>query len=146
MPNYKDCRMCPDKFVPIGDERICPNCEADIQRAVSMPAGQPIVVGTISDATAIAMRKAVENALPEPEVIELIEDGIVSEEVAKAIEPKQEQALPLPETQVEKDIVVVEEAIVELNKGEDAEIIKEEIVAPTAPKSDVPEEKPDAPG
>ena len=145
MPNYKDCRMCPEKFVPISDERICPNCEADIQRAVSMPTGQPVVAGTMTDANAEAMRAAVEDALPEPEVIDAI--APVIETVVEVIAPIIEAIIkpePKPvETQVEKDIVVVEEVIVELDKGEDAEVIKEEIIAPSAPK---PEEKPDAPG
>ncbi len=141
MPNYKICRFCPEKYVPIADEKICPKCRAEIVNVLKSEAlGEPIVAGVMTDANAKAMREAVVKA--NAETLEAITPVI--ETIAEVLAPVVEAVVEAVETQVEKDIVVVEEAIVELNKGEDAEVIKEEIIAPSAPKPDVPEEKPDA--
>jgi len=166
MPNYKICRFCPEKFVPIADEKICPKCKDAILNAVkTAPFGEPILAGTISDPVIDAMKKAVADANPksiteekveaiaeaiapiiekiaEP-VAKLIKEGIVSEEVAKIIgvPPEVPEAvIPIiaPET---PEIAVVKEALEELDKGDEALIVKEDIIAPAAPK---PEEKPDA--
>lgn len=153
MPNYKICRFCPNKYVPVSDEQICPDCEKAVVRAVSMPTGEPIVIADMSDETAQEIKDALEEAIDLPPDV-LIKAGLVKDNWVAPQEPEIEIPLP-PETvpikeikieiveaspkdlQKEKDLEVLEEAIVELKKGENAEII-----APSGPK---PEEKPDAP-
>lgn len=179
MPNYKQCRFCSEKYVPLRDEIICPKCSGAVVYAVQMPVGEAIVIADMSDETAKEIRDVLikENWIapdstikPEPVEPFLEKGGIISDEFAKIIEPKQEQMIPIEvvpksiteekveeiakdiekiieiveaspkDLQKEKDLEVMEEAVVELDKGENAEII-----GPSAPKPDVPEEKPDAP-
>lgn len=85
MPNYKQCRLCSEKYVPVGDERICPKCEADIIRAVSMPTGSPVVA---------------EEKKPEP-------PKVVEKKPAPTPEPK---PAPVPEAPPKPEPVVVEAA------------------------------------
>lgn len=140
MPNYKQCRFCTEKYVPVRNEVLCPKCSKAVVDAVQMPVGEPIVVADMSDETVKEIKDALASALPkevfivppEPEIIG------VSEIVPESIEVEIVEASP-ENLQKEKDLEVMEDAIVELDKGENAEII-----GPSAPKPDVPEEKPDA--
>ena len=158
MPNYKECRFCSTKFVPEGKELICPGCRAEIskQSLYDFHGGSPVIVeASVPDPVIEAMKQAVADANPEVIPKSIIEEKVeaIAEAVAPIVEaivketvptiPIPDEIMPEPvETQVEKDITVLEDAVAELNKIEDAEIIKDEIIAPAAPK---PEEKPDAP-
>lgn len=140
MPNYKQCRFCSKKYIPLRDERICADCSKDVVYAVQMPVGEPIVIADMPIEAAQQIRDALKEAIleapllpPEPEV----EVKIV--EVVKEVKVEVVEASPV-DLQKEKDIKDMEEAVVELAKEETAELI-----APSAPKPDVPEEKPDAP-
>ena len=136
MPNYKICRFCPEKYVPIANEKLCPKCkEAVINAMKSETFGEPILVGTMPDPVIEAMKQAVADA--NPEIVEKVVEAI-----APVIETIAEIVAPIANEIVRNDIAVIEEVVEELDKGEDAEIIKEEIIAPAAPK---PEEKPNAP-
>ena len=104
--------------------------------------GEPIVVAKMSDETAKAMRQAVLDA--NPEILEAI--APVVETVAEVIAPIIEEAkiIGVP-TEVPEPVIPItapEPVIPEIEVVEEALIIKEEIIAPAAPK---PEEKPDAP-
>lgn len=140
MPNYKECRFCSTKFLPIADEMICPKCKAEVLNAVRYEAfGEPILVGTMSDPVIDAMKQAVADANPEIKpIIETIV-GAVAPIMAEAKVIGVPPEVPEP---VLPEIVVVEEVLEELDKGEEAVIVKDEIIAPAAPK---PEEKPNAP-
>ena len=157
MPNYKECRFCSTKLLPEGDELICTGCRAEItkQNISDSYGGSPVIVeATVPDPVIEAMKQAVADANPEviplepkvppapvlPPAPKSITESLI-EPIAEAVE-KIVEVLPEPTPQVEKDIAVIEEAVVELDKGEEALIVKEEIIAPAAPK---PEEKPDAP-
>ena len=140
MPNYKECRFCSEKYVPLRDEIICLKCGNAVVYAVQMPVGEAIAIGELPIKAVKEIKDALTEAImeapllpPEPEV----EVKIV--EVVKEVKVEVVEASPV-DLQKEKDIKDMEEAVVELAKEETAELI-----APSAPKPDVPEEKPDAP-
>lgn len=131
MPNYKQCRFCTEKYIPLRDEILCAKCSNAVVYAVQMPVGEPIVVADMSDETAKEIKDALTEAIIEAPV-EIPEPAPVVEEIKVEVV----EASP-KDLQKDKDIKDMEEAVVELAKEETAEII-----APSAPK---PEEKPDAP-
>ena len=99
MANYKYCRLCGSRYLPVSDERICSNCEADIVRAVSMPTGQPVILD------------AEEHEKPEvPKLAELPEIPLPAPEIiAEAPAPEPDPAPEVPksaeENRYQKDVV-----------------------------------------
>lgn len=133
MPNYKLCRFCTEKFIQQTNERICSKCEKDVVRAVSMPTGEPVYVNvesvppinpaisTATTDTPIIDKETVNAVLNEKIVIPAIPDPSESDEALLKAGKKILQS---------KEVV---------DEPEVVEIVKEEIVEPTAPESKVPQ-------
>lgn len=109
MPNYKLCRFCTKRFIPVKDERICIECQKDIQQAVSMPTGEP--VQTID----VSRLPPEPEPVPEPVPVEVIQPSV------HVVQPE----APTPKPVVDTDKEAMEAALKELDKGESAEIKEE---------------------
>ncbi len=158
MPNYKQCRFCSNKYVPLRDERICPDCEKDVIRAVSMPTGEPVMVEAggmkvsfppdsgITEVTIIAKDDVPQAEYPvSPNTATQLEDSEIKIKEVETVSPDElrkanevvavvSDEIPIPEKQE------IKEVLEELAKEEDTEIIEEKpekiIVEPTGEKSE----------